>query len=182
MGKDQAERGNSKAGATFDARETNGEGDGEAEGERDKVRRGRGDGERDREGEKTEGTIEGTLGRRGGARSRRGTFRDEGTFPRLTFWCVRILCKSIPSLCLASTVLSHAHFFREFQGLVSAHPMGLLPLLPLGQSPRLPPCERRWSAMQASCFDHILHNPPSPLANGNIWFQIGHIYEQQGLR
>jgi len=27
-----------KAGATFDARETNGEGDGEAEGERDKVR------------------------------------------------------------------------------------------------------------------------------------------------
>jgi hypothetical protein len=38
MGKDQAERGNSKAGATFDARETNGEGDREAEGERDKVR------------------------------------------------------------------------------------------------------------------------------------------------
>jgi glucose repression mediator protein len=25
------------------------------------------------------------------------------------------------------------------------------------------------------CFDRILRNPPSPLANANIWFQIGHV-------
>jgi hypothetical protein len=30
------------------------------------------------------------------------------------------------------------------------------------------------------CFDCILRNPPSPLANANIWFQIGHVYGQQG--
>ena len=30
------------------------------------------------------------------------------------------------------------------------------------------------------CFDRILRNPPSPLANADIWFQIGHVYEQQG--
>ena len=29
------------------------------------------------------------------------------------------------------------------------------------------------------CFDRILRNPPSPLANADIWFQIGHVYEQQ---
>ncbi|EIM83322.1 TPR-like protein [Stereum hirsutum FP-91666 SS1] len=30
------------------------------------------------------------------------------------------------------------------------------------------------------CFDRILRNPPSPLAHADIWFQIGHVYEQQG--
>ncbi|KIM57902.1 hypothetical protein SCLCIDRAFT_129306, partial [Scleroderma citrinum Foug A] len=30
-----------------------------------------------------------------------------------------------------------------------------------------------------SYFDRILHNPPSPLAHADIWFQIGHVYEQQ---
>lgn len=30
-----------------------------------------------------------------------------------------------------------------------------------------------------SCFDRILRNPPSPLAHADIWFQIGHVYEQQ---
>lgn len=29
------------------------------------------------------------------------------------------------------------------------------------------------------CFDNILRNPPSPLAHADIWFQIGHVYEQQ---
>lgn len=29
-----------------------------------------------------------------------------------------------------------------------------------------------------SCFDRILRNPPSPLAHADIWFQIGHVYEQ----
>lgn len=29
------------------------------------------------------------------------------------------------------------------------------------------------------CFDRILQNPPNPLANADIWFQIGHVYEQQ---
>ena len=30
-----------------------------------------------------------------------------------------------------------------------------------------------------TCFDRILRNPPSPLAHADIWFQIGHVYEQQ---
>ncbi|KAJ4485474.1 TPR-like protein [Lentinula aciculospora] len=30
-----------------------------------------------------------------------------------------------------------------------------------------------------ACFDRILRNPPSPLAHADIWFQIGHVYEQQ---
>lgn len=29
------------------------------------------------------------------------------------------------------------------------------------------------------CFDHILRNPPNPLAHADIWFQIGHVFEQQ---
>ena len=29
------------------------------------------------------------------------------------------------------------------------------------------------------CFDRILRNPPNPLAYADIWFQIGHVYEQQ---
>ena len=29
------------------------------------------------------------------------------------------------------------------------------------------------------CFDRILRNPPNPLANADIWFQIGHVFEQQ---
>lgn len=30
-----------------------------------------------------------------------------------------------------------------------------------------------------SCFHQILRNPPSPLAHADIWFQIGHVHEQQ---
>jgi glucose repression mediator protein len=30
-----------------------------------------------------------------------------------------------------------------------------------------------------ACFDRILRSPPSPLAHADIWFQIGHVYEQQ---
>lgn len=29
------------------------------------------------------------------------------------------------------------------------------------------------------CFHRILLNPPSPLAHADIWFQIGHVHEQQ---
>jgi tetratricopeptide (TPR) repeat protein len=29
------------------------------------------------------------------------------------------------------------------------------------------------------CFDKILRNPPNPLAHADIWFQIGHVYEQE---
>lgn len=34
-------------------------------------------------------------------------------------------------------------------------------------------------AESLACFDRILRNPPSPLAHADIWFQIGHVYEQQ---
>lgn len=34
-------------------------------------------------------------------------------------------------------------------------------------------------AESLDCFDHILRNPPSPLALADIWFQIGHVFEQQ---
>lgn len=27
------------------------------------------------------------------------------------------------------------------------------------------------------CFGHILHNPPAPLTEADIWFQVGHVYE-----
>ncbi|KAL0945563.1 hypothetical protein HGRIS_014724 [Hohenbuehelia grisea] len=30
-----------------------------------------------------------------------------------------------------------------------------------------------------ACFEQILRTPPSPLAHADIWFQIGHVYEQQ---
>ena len=30
-----------------------------------------------------------------------------------------------------------------------------------------------------NCFHQILRNPPSPLAHADIWFQIGHVHEQQ---
>lgn len=30
-----------------------------------------------------------------------------------------------------------------------------------------------------ACFDKILRNPPNPLAHADIWFQIGHVYEQE---
>ena len=29
------------------------------------------------------------------------------------------------------------------------------------------------------CFKYIVHNPPRPLTEEDIWFQIGHVYEQQ---
>jgi tetratricopeptide (TPR) repeat protein len=28
------------------------------------------------------------------------------------------------------------------------------------------------------CFERIVEKPPSPLTQGDIWFQIGHVYEQ----
>ena len=34
-------------------------------------------------------------------------------------------------------------------------------------------------AESLECFDRILRNPPNPLAHADIWFQIGHVYEQQ---
>ena len=34
-------------------------------------------------------------------------------------------------------------------------------------------------AESLDCFDRILRNPPNPLAHADIWFQIGHVYEQQ---
>jgi hypothetical protein len=60
------QRANSKAAATFDAREADGEGDGEAEGGKDKVRGEGGATASDRKGEKKEGIIKGTLARQGG--------------------------------------------------------------------------------------------------------------------
>lgn len=29
------------------------------------------------------------------------------------------------------------------------------------------------------CFRYILHSPPRPLTEPDIWFQTGHVYEQQ---
>ena len=29
------------------------------------------------------------------------------------------------------------------------------------------------------CFQYIVKNPPQPLSQTDIWFQIGHVYEQQ---
>jgi tetratricopeptide (TPR) repeat protein len=40
---------------------------------------------------------------------------------------------------------------------------------------------RAWMAVAADrsqCFRYILANPPSPLTEEDIWFQIGHVYEQ----
>ena len=31
----------------------------------------------------------------------------------------------------------------------------------------------------SQCFRYILHNPPRPLTESDIWFQTGHVYEQQ---
>jgi general transcriptional corepressor CYC8 len=30
-----------------------------------------------------------------------------------------------------------------------------------------------------ACFDRILRNPPNPLTHGDVWFQIGDVYEEQ---
>lgn len=29
------------------------------------------------------------------------------------------------------------------------------------------------------CFRYILNNPPKPLTEVDIWFQVGHVHEQQ---
>jgi glucose repression mediator protein len=29
------------------------------------------------------------------------------------------------------------------------------------------------------CFKYIVTNPPRPLTEEDIWFQVGHVYEQQ---
>ena len=34
------------------------------------------------------------------------------------------------------------------------------------------------SLTDPQCFDRIHRNPPTPLTNIDIWFQIGHVYEQ----
>lgn len=31
----------------------------------------------------------------------------------------------------------------------------------------------------SQCFKYIVQNPPRPLTEEDIWFQIGHVYEQQ---
>jgi tetratricopeptide (TPR) repeat protein len=31
----------------------------------------------------------------------------------------------------------------------------------------------------SQCFKYIVNNPPRPLNEEDIWFQIGHVYEQQ---
>ncbi len=33
--------------------------------------------------------------------------------------------------------------------------------------------------MQPQCFKYIVHDPPRPLTEEDIWFQIGHVHEQQ---
>jgi glucose repression mediator protein len=33
--------------------------------------------------------------------------------------------------------------------------------------------------LRPKCFKYILKNPPRPLTDVDIWFQIGHVYEQQ---
>lgn len=34
-------------------------------------------------------------------------------------------------------------------------------------------------ASSLECFRYILNNPPRPLTEIDIWFQIGHVHEQQ---
>ena len=33
--------------------------------------------------------------------------------------------------------------------------------------------------MSPKCFKYIVKNPPRPLTEEDIWFQIGHVHEQQ---
>lgn len=33
--------------------------------------------------------------------------------------------------------------------------------------------------MPIQCFKYIVTNPPRPLTEEDIWFQVGHVYEQQ---
>lgn len=40
--------------------------------------------------------------------------------------------------------------------------------------------QQRKSEQSLECFRYILDNPPKPLTGIDIWFQIGHVYEQQG--
>lgn len=39
--------------------------------------------------------------------------------------------------------------------------------------------QQKNSTASLQCFKYILHNPPRPLTDVDIWFQIGHVYEQQ---
>lgn len=32
--------------------------------------------------------------------------------------------------------------------------------------------------LMSQCFRYILDNPPRPLTHFDIWFQLGHVYEQ----
>lgn len=32
---------------------------------------------------------------------------------------------------------------------------------------------------RAQCFKYIVNSPPGPLTQEDIWFQIGHVHEQQ---
>ena len=36
-----------------------------------------------------------------------------------------------------------------------------------------------WFNLISQCFKYILQKPPRPLTQGDIWFQIGHVYELQ---
>ena len=29
------------------------------------------------------------------------------------------------------------------------------------------------------CFQYVVHNPPAPLTESDVWFQTGHVYEQK---
>jgi glucose repression mediator protein len=34
-------------------------------------------------------------------------------------------------------------------------------------------------SLSLECFKYIVSNPPAPLTEEDIWFQIGHVHEQQ---
>ena len=36
-----------------------------------------------------------------------------------------------------------------------------------------------WILNEGQCFKWIVTNPPRPLTEEDIWFQIGHVHEQQ---
>lgn len=46
-------------------------------------------------------------------------------------------------------------------------------------TPCLFPQPRSVAANPFQCFKYIVNSPPSPLTEEDIWFQIGHVHEQQ---
>jgi hypothetical protein len=43
-----------------------------------------------------------------------------------------------------------------------------------------PDCNWYGILLIRQCFRYILENPPRPLTSWDIWFQLGHVYEQDG--